>query len=192
MLKESTRPSLLAKLRSDDASAWSDLVDLYGPLVGYWCRRGGLDPSSTADCVQEVFASVATSIGGFVPHRGEGSFRAWLWTITRNKIIDAGRGNPIQARGGSTAAFQISQIPTAASDDDEPTGPVQMDALVRRAMAQVRVDFNTRTWTMFERCVIDGVPTATVADQMDATPAAVRQARSRVLRRLRQQLGDVQ
>ena len=74
-----TRSSLLQRAAQRDAQAWRELVDLYGPLVAHWCRRCQLDSHSAADCVQDVFASVAVALEQFQPKQSSGSFRAWLW-----------------------------------------------------------------------------------------------------------------
>jgi RNA polymerase sigma-70 factor (ECF subfamily) len=167
---------------------------LYGPLVTHWCRRGPLDSHAAADCVQDVFASVAAAIENFQPQRTTGSFRAWLWTITRNKLRDHFRRaarSPVAA-GGSSAFGLIQQIvdPIPLSDD-EPTGDLQLQQLTSRAMAQVQSEFEPRTWQAFWRSVVDGISTADVAQELQMSEATVRQSRSRILRRLRQQLGDV-
>jgi RNA polymerase sigma-70 factor (ECF subfamily) len=54
----------------------------------------------------------------------------------------------------------------------------------------VRGEFEERTWQAFWLTVIDGRSTAAVAAQTGVTPAAVRQARSRILRRLKEEVGD--
>ena len=64
--------------------------------------------------------------------------------------------------------------------------------LVARGLKQIRMEFAEKTWRMFERAVIDDIATAQVADEFGVSPATVRQSRSRILRRLRQQLGDLE
>src|SRR5580698_9987695 len=83
-----TSASLLELVKADDAAAWERLVGLYAPLVFYWCRRWDLQETDTADVFQEVFLSVATHIGGFRKDQPGGTFRGWLRTITRNKVLD--------------------------------------------------------------------------------------------------------
>ena len=75
--------------------------------------------------------------------------------------------------------------------DDEPTGDLQLQQLTSRALAQVQSEFETRTWQAFWRSVVDGITTSEVAQELNMSDATVRQSRSRILRRLRQQLGDV-
>lgn len=189
-----TRSSLIRRACSRDSGAWCEIVDLYGPLIAHWCRRCGLESHSAADCVQEVFASVAFSIEMFAPTRSSGSFRAWLWTITRNKVLDHLRkqSRHPQVPGGSTAAGVLLQIVDASTvPEQEPTGDEQLQSLIHRALQQVQNEFEQVTWRGFWRSVIDGVPTDMVAAELNVSPASIRQARSRVLRKLRQQLGDL-
>jgi RNA polymerase sigma-70 factor (ECF subfamily) len=52
----------------------------------------------------------------------------------------------------------------------------------------VRAGFENRTWEAFRRVVIDRQSSAQVAMEMGMSVVAVYQAKSRVLRRLRQEL----
>lgn len=190
-----TRLSLLSRARERDSAAWCELVDLYGPLIAYWCRRQKLDLHASADCVQEVFSAVSRNLSDFQPRHTSGAFRAWLWSIAKNKIIDAMRSRNAHAipKGGSSANLAMHQV-LAPDDmlDSEPTDDDRITELVKRAMNQVEADFERRTWQVFARSVIDQTTTIVVADEFGITQAAVRQIRSRVLRRIRQQLGDME
>lgn len=193
-----TRASLLSRARARDETAWRELVELYGPLVAHWCHRSGLDAHTVADLVQEVFASVARGLESYRPLRVSGAFRSWLWTITANKVRDIVRRHQQQTRasGGSTALRHLQEVVDEAqwlgeAESSDPTSPRALQALVARALAQVRVDFEPRTWEIFQRSVVDQQPTSKVATEYGISQTAVRQIRSRVLRRLRQQLGDL-
>lgn len=189
-----TRSSLIRRAGDREADAWCEVVDLYGPLIAHWCRRCGLDSHAAADCVQDVFAAVSVSLAAFEPTRAAGSFRAWLWTITRRKVLDQlrSKGRRPNAFGGSTAAVKFQEVVDASTiPDDEPTADDQIQRLLQRALQQVQGEFESKTWQAFTRSVIDGLPTDVVATELNLAPATVRQARSRVLRKLRQQLGDL-
>ncbi len=194
MESELTRSSLVSRARHRDPVAWRELVDLYGPLIAQWCKRCHLDTHATADCVQEVFVAVSRSLDLFLPQRENGSFRSWLWTITSNKLRDAARKGRTTVRGtGGDASIQtMQQVPDDSTvPREEPTEQIHMQALIARGMDQVRADFEPRTWDIFKRAVLDGVANAVVAAEFQTNVAVVRQVRSRVLRRLRQQLGDL-
>ncbi len=187
-----TSPSILARIRQRDPAAWSQFVELYAPLVAAWCRQRGLSLEDTADVVQEVFWAVSRGVASFVPHGTQsGQFRSWLWVITRNKIRDWARAKKIdRAEGGSSAVRRLHTVAGEQDSDDEPTAAGELNALTRRALSQVESQFERSTWQAFWRTAVDGVPTQVVADELGLSPAAIRQARSRVLRRLRAQLGD--
>jgi RNA polymerase sigma-70 factor (ECF subfamily) len=55
----------------------------------------------------------------------------------------------------------------------------------------VRGDFEERTWQAFWQTAIEGQPPADLAGPLGMTPTAIRQAKARVLRRLKQEMGDL-
>lgn len=193
--RDSTHSSLLRRAALHDGRAWQELVDLYGPLISTWCRRTGADWHMTADCIQEVFLVLSKRLEAFHPTGSSGAFRAWLWSIAKNKLIDLFRAAHRQplASGGSTAHLALQSV--ASEQDwmqDEPTDIVDVGSLTRRAIAQVRSEFTAQSWTVFERTVVDGIETSIVSKELGISPSAIRQAKSRILRRLRQQLGDLE
>ena len=195
-----TRASLLSRARQRESQAWHDLVDLYGPLIAHWCQRSGLDHHASADCVQQTFAAVLRSLSSYQPRKSSGAFRSWLWTIAANKIRDHRRSEHRETGGvgGSTALQALQRVPMEQDAGDEldvdvePVAPEQLGALLTRAMEQIYDEFTPRTWEIFRRAVVEQMTTSVVATEFAVTSAAVRQIRSRVLRRLRQQLGDIE
>ncbi len=185
-----TSPSLVQRVRANEATAWQRLVDLYGPLVFAWAVRGGLTHEDAADVMQEVFASVAKAIGRFDP-TAEGRFRGWLWTITRNKVRDHYRHrSPFAARGGDTAMGLLSQLPETWDDDGSDAARDDVRALYHRAMELIRGDFEPQTWQAFWLAVVEEKPTAEITQALGLSANGVRQAKSRVLRRLKLELSD--
>lgn len=195
----STRLSLISRVASNDSKAWQDLVELYSPLIAFWCRKGGVCETEINDTIQEVFFSVSRSIDKFQPSadtENRSGFRGWLWTITRNKIIDSARRSARfpAANGGSTAALAVRQIPDLPHelDVDDESERTEYSSLLHRALEQVREEFQPKSFQAFWRSTIDSVPVAQVAQELGITNATVRQHRSRILRRLRQQLGELE
>jgi RNA polymerase sigma-70 factor (ECF subfamily) len=187
----STSTSLLQRLRAQEPAAWERLCQLYGPLVYRWARSSGLQDTDAADVVQEVFRAVAGRLDHFHRDCPTDSFRGWLWGITKNKLRDhfrARAGNPIGA-GGTDAQQQLLEVPETPPDSTSDS--LSPDAvLVHRALALIQVEFEERTWKAFWRSAVDGQAAADIAKELGMTPRAVRQAKYRVLRRLRQELRD--
>lgn len=190
-----TSLSLLGRVRHGEPEAWEKLVDLYGPLVYGWCRQSGLPSDDAADVVQEVFAAVASHVGRFRRDRPGDSWRGWLWTIARNKIIDHFRRLAKQphAPGGTDAQRRLAQVPAqppeivATTGGDSPKG----NGTEHRALELVRAGVEPRTWQAFWRVVVDEQPVADVAQELGMSVRAVYEAKYRVRRRIRQELEDL-
>ena len=185
-----TPSSLLERVRMHDRTAWARLVGVYGPTVYGWCRRAGLQPADAADVGQEVFAAVARAIDGFRHDRAGDTFRGWLRVITRNKLIDHSRRRQKQpeAQGGTEAHRQFQQL---AEQDLPEDSQEDLGRLYHRALELVRGEFEARTWEAFWRAAVEGQSPALIAADLGVTPAAVRKAKSRVLHRLREEVGDL-
>jgi RNA polymerase sigma-70 factor (ECF subfamily) len=189
--------SLAVRLRDGSAGAWRELVDLYGPLVDGWCARAGLPAASRADVGQEVFLAVHRGIGRFDPARPRATFRGWLWTITRNAVLQWRRRGEVNGTGGTTAMGRLAEVadsfvtsPTDESAADPPSTPDETAALLRRALDQIRPTVEPQTWQAFWNTAVLGRAAPDVAEELGLSPSSVRQAKSRLLRRLRRQLGD--
>jgi RNA polymerase sigma-70 factor, ECF subfamily len=186
--------SLAIRLRQDSPNAWSELVELYGPLVESWSAKAGLVPTAREDVAQEVFLSVLRSINRFDPTIPGATFRGWLWRITRNVILKSlARPEPCPT-GGSTANAGLAEIADPwpdTSEHDPPTDPSETTLVLQRAIAQIKPRIEPQTWQAFWHTVVLGQTTAKVAESLGMTRPAVRKAKSRTLRRLRQQLGDL-
>ena len=190
-----TSTSWLRRLKAQEPQAWRRLTELYGPLVFHWGRRQGLSPEDAGDLVQEVFSAVAAAVDRFIHSADHGTFRGWLWTIARNKLRDHFRrmADREQADGGTTAWQRLSAVPEVWSDESrDVSDPSELSLLFRRALDRVRCEFEDRTWQAFWLSTVEQQETADVATQLGLSANSVRQAKSRVMRRLRCELGDGQ
>ncbi|NQV27654.1 MAG: sigma-70 family RNA polymerase sigma factor [Rhodopirellula sp.] len=187
-----TSPSLIRRVATRDPEAWRRFTRLYGPLVFHWCRQQGLSEHDAADVMQDIFVSVARAVGAYEDRTGS-SFRGWLWTITRNQLVTFVRKRTRQgeANGGTANWQQLLNVAESLSDDpDQFTSQFEIDALYRRGLELVRQEFRPRTWEIFWRNVVEDQPTDAIAGEFGISTNSVRQTRSRVLRRIRQELGD--
>ncbi len=178
-----TKPSLLLRLRdARDALSWSEFAAIYGPIIRGYCRRRGLQEADAADIGQDVLAQVAQSVRSFEYQPARGRFRDWLGTVTRNKIA---RFHEVQGRAARAAV--ATERPLAIAEDPEWSAEFHA-RILDAALARIRVEFEAATWNAFDR-VWGGDHAATeVARDLGMSLDAVYSAKSRVLRRLREEV----
>jgi RNA polymerase sigma-70 factor (ECF subfamily) len=189
---QATSLSLLERARRRDPGAWNRLVELYRPLVLFWCARARLLGPDAEDVSQEVFAAAAQALDRFHRDQPGDTFRGWLRGVTRNQVLMFYRRNQNHPRGegGSVVLEQLQDVadPLGNPDDQEKT---EISQLYHRALEQLRGDFEERTWQAFCRTVLDGRSPASLTAELGMTGPAIRQAKARVLRRLKEEVGDL-
>jgi RNA polymerase sigma-70 factor (ECF subfamily) len=188
-----TSRSLLGRVQADEPEAWERLVHLYAPLVLHWCRHSGLQDQDVADIFQEVFQAVVVYVGGFRKERQGDTFRGWLRRITQNKLRDHFRrlGRDACATGGSSAQDRFAQLPAPQGGEERISQDEGERHLFARALELIRAEFAARTWEAFWQTAVEGREAKDVAADLGMSPGAVRVAKSRVLHRLREELGDL-
>jgi RNA polymerase sigma-70 factor (ECF subfamily) len=185
-----TRASLLVQIRDgSNHVAWQEFANLYGPVVYGFARKRGLQDADAADLMQDVLRSVSSAIGRLDYDRGQGTFRGWLFTITRNKIfnfLSARRIRP-QASGDSSTNRLLVEQPDGA-DGDEAWELEYQRRLAAMAMERVKGEFQANTWKAFWLTAVEGASTADAAKKTGLSPGAIYVAKSRVLARLKDEV----
>ena len=189
--EEETRPSLLLRIRNPkDSEAWAAFVETYTPLVYAYCRRRGLRASDVADVTQEVMMQVSKSIREFSYQPERGRFRDWLGTVTRSKVLRFFRQNAQAGRTGGDAADELARQIEAPESDSVWTEEFQARVL-EVALRRVRPGFENATWRAFEKAWLDGRQATAVAVEWGVQVDFVYVAKSRVLKRLREEVATL-
>ena len=190
-----TRVSLLARLRDgDDTDAWGEFLRLYAPVVYGFARKRGLQDADAADLMQEVLRSVAAHAGKLEYDRAKGTFRGWLYTVTRNKVfnfLSARRRQP-RGSGDSGAQERLNAQPGRDGDGEAEWEREYQQQLAARAMERIRGEFQPATWQAFWETAVEGKPAQEVGTRLQMSPGAVYVAKSRVLARLRDEVRTMQ
>jgi RNA polymerase sigma factor (sigma-70 family) len=183
--------SLLERLRQEpDEASWRRLVDLYTPLVRQWLRSQGVTDADADDLVQEVLGVLVREIAGFEHSRQRGAFRHWLRSVTLNRL----RGYWRAKRRGQPGANgdKVPDLDEIADPDGELSRRWDREHdehVARRLLELLEPEFAPPTWQAFKRQALDGSRPADVAAELGMSVNAVLIAKSRVMRRLRQE-GD--
>jgi RNA polymerase sigma-70 factor (ECF subfamily) len=168
---------------------WDRLVAIYAPLLRGWLLRYPLQGADAEDVIQEVLGVVVRKLPQF-RHNGQGgAFRSWLRSVLVNEVRSFYRRR------------QSHPEPTDPQDEaspllllEQPDGELtrrwdeEHDRhVMARLMDLVRPEFTATTWQAFEQAVVQGRLAAEVAAELGLSPNAVWIARSRVMRRLREE-----
>jgi RNA polymerase sigma-70 factor, ECF subfamily len=184
-----TRQSLLFRAQSGEADAWTDLTDLYRPLIIGWLNRQGVPAVDLEDLSQDVLLTVVKHLPTFEHSGNRGAFRSWLRTIVCSRTSNYWRatGASTQAIGGSGATAALQQIADPDSDLNRQWDQEHDRYVIRCLLDLIEAEFEPATLRAFRRLAIDGASGAEVAQELGMSVAAVYVAKSRVLLRIRQQ-----
>src|SRR5262249_34727653 len=112
------------------------------------------------------------------------SFRAWLRTVTLNKWRERRRRRELPREDQPVALAE-----QAGPDDAEAFWEAEYrQQLVGRALDVMRAEFQPAVWQAYWEYVTSGDTAAAVAARLGISVDSVYAAKSRVLRRLRQEL----
>jgi RNA polymerase sigma-70 factor (ECF subfamily) len=187
-MEPTTRQSLVLRLRNlDDQAAWTEFVAIYQPLVYELARGKGLQDADAQDVCQEVFRAVAGAIERWDPDPAKGRFRAWLFRIARNFLVDYFSAQRRQARGTGTSSVQdlLEARPAPDAQAEAEFAAEFKRQAFRWAAEQVKREFTDSTWQAFWETGVKNRPIDQVAKEVGLSTGAVYIARSRVLARLR-------
>ena len=189
-----TSATLLERLKDGrDADAWGRLVALYAPLIRGWAERLNVRGADADDLVQEVMAVVVKRFPEFVHPDKPGAFRGWLRAIAANcarTMWKSRKANPT-APGGSDFGGYLARLEDPTDDLARAWEREHDLHVTRKLLDRIKGDFETRTWELFGRFVLDGLSAEEVAAEYGTSPNAVYIAKSRVLARLREEAGGL-
>jgi RNA polymerase sigma-70 factor (ECF subfamily) len=189
-----TSPSLLERLkRARPSSAeWRRLQDIYLPLIRSWLARVPGLGDEADDLSQEILLVLFRELPAF-ERRRDGAFRAWLRQITVNRVRAFRRARQKQplAGLGPQAEHLLNQLADPASELARQWDQDHDRHVFHQLLAIVQADFEPGTWQAFTRFALDGHPAAQVAGELGTTESAVVKAKSRILKRLREEAGGL-
>lgn len=189
-----TRTSLIAQLGSpEDREAWDQFVIIYRPVIYRMARRRGMQDADAQDLVQAVLMRVAGAIQGWEKSSPETKFRHWLRRVARNAIATAFSRQPKDVGvGGSEMLDLLAEQPATAADIERELLKESMREKYLRAALVVKADVDLESWRAFELTVVNGQPSEEVAKLLGKSMGAIYAARSRIMRRLREQVQRLQ
>jgi RNA polymerase sigma-70 factor (ECF subfamily) len=187
-----TRSSLLTRLKQwDDTECWREFFDTYGRVIHGLSLKAGLNRSEAEDVVQETMVAVAKQMPSFFYDRNRGTFKGWLFTITRRCIwrqLAKRERNPAQptSDSGDDELISHSHIPHLGLEDcweQEWRGH-----LVTMALDRVRRRVSAKQFQMFDLYVTQNQPMEIVTRTLGVNRAQVYMAKLRLSAQLRKEI----
>ncbi len=183
-----TSLTLLKRVRqTNDQAAWNRFVSLYSPLLFAFARRASMNDSDAADVVQDVFLVLMAELPGLEYDGVRKNFRGWLKTITVNKCRERQRRRVVVSEGNESGLSGVVDDATVSKFWENE----YQKHLIARALEIMQAEFEPTTWQACWQTTVKERPVADVAAELGITINAVYVARSRVLRRLREELRDL-
>jgi len=184
-----TRISLIVRLPGGaDVDAWMEFAEIYEPFVYRFARRQGLQDADAHELVQEVFLGVAKAIRRWEPDPDRSRFSTWLFRIAKNQLVNHLRRRRSEHVFDSVAWQQIDAEHATEEDWQQHEEAAYEQAVFQWASFRVRNDVHPRTWQAFWQTCVENQSVQAVAEQLEIPRGAVYVARSRVIRRLRQEV----
>jgi RNA polymerase sigma-70 factor (ECF subfamily) len=185
-----TRLSFLKRLRDrGDSRSWTEFHRHYGELLFSYARRLGASQDWAEDIVQEVELAVFRAIERFEPRHRKGSFRAYL----RSSVVHA-LGRRARKDGRREAMLDPRAFDALAKTDAALDKAWQREQYLHRlrwALRSITLEFEPVTLEAFRLHVLANQPAAMTAGALGISKASVYQAKSRVLKRLRERISSL-
>ncbi len=163
-----------------DRAAFHRLFDHFGPRVKAYLRRLGSDEETAEDLTQEVFVSIWRRAGQFDPSKA--SVATWVFTIARNKRIDALRRDRPTVTEPEDPELEIDPAPRG----DAVAEFNQLSGLVMRAVETLPEE-QKRLLKIF---YFEDKPHSAIAEELGLPLGTVKSRLRLALGKLRALLGD--
>jgi RNA polymerase sigma-70 factor, ECF subfamily len=185
-----TSISLLERLRlHSDTADWNRLVELYTPLVRNWLLRQNVPAVDVDDLAQDVLGVLVRELVDFQHNQRLGAFRTWLRAITVNRLRGYWRGRQHcpHAGGDSEADRRLAELADPEGSLSRLWDQEHDRHVLGRLLKLIEPEFPLAWWQAFRRHVVEGAGASEVAKELDVSVNVVLLAKSRILKRLRQE-----
>jgi RNA polymerase sigma-70 factor (ECF subfamily) len=174
--------------RPDDSIAWLEFDRIYRPLMFRYARAWGLGADEAEDVVQQCMAAIARHLPRFVYSRERGGFKAWL-----RKTVDNAVKNHFRKRGLVHAGTdRITMIPAREKSPAALWEAHWEQEHLLYCLEQCRSEVTTQTFNAFHLQVLGQWAPEKVARVLGMSVDKVYRAKSRVLRRVRQKMREIE
>ena len=184
-----TRQSLILQLKMSSDDAWTEFLTVYEQAIFRFCRARGLQDADARDVTQEVFSALHARIGDWDARGDRGSFRAWLFRVARNIVVDKIRERSRRPAGNAEAI--LSDLPQTTENAASAFLFEYRSSLFHWAADQVSREVQESTWQCFWKTAVENQKANDVAESLSVSVGTVYTAKCRVVARIREKLSEL-
>ena len=187
---DTTHLSFLLRLRDRaDELSWHEFHERYGQLLYRYARARGASHADAEDAVQEVEMGLFKAVDGLEYDARKGRFRAYLRAAVAHALSRRASKQARQPGGLDPQRFDALVNGREASADARWQHEWQLHRL-RWAIRSIADQFEPATLKAFEMHVLGGRSVNETAELLGVSKWSVYQAKSRVLKCLKQRLAE--
>ena len=191
-----THKTLIERLRHlDDRKSWEQFYGTYSPMIFEFAFKGGLCEWEAEEVVQETIITVYKNMEQSTYYSGRGSFKAWLFSIVRCRMVDQIRKRPPDCCARPENYRRPSNKPTATVDGvidpnglDKAWEDQWQETAMEKAVAHVKKRVNAKQFQIFDLHVLQAWPLKRVTSALSCSITQVYLAKHRVGKVLKSEL----
>ena len=184
MSSSETLVSLIIGVCQQDPERWRQFDAIYRPMLLAYMANQGLNEFDANDVVQDIFVKLLSRIHTY--KREKSSFRAWLFSVAHNALIDHARR--LASRKKALDGWVVNVLRATPSDSvrmKEQWTAMHRERILKHALKVVRARVSSRVWTCFVQRVLHNHPAAEIGRDLNLEPNAVYVNACRVMKLVR-------
>jgi RNA polymerase sigma-70 factor (ECF subfamily) len=174
-------PDLVRAAAEGDRESLKRLLLEASPWVGQWALAHCGDPDDAQDLVQEVLVQLVRRLPSY---RGDARFLTWLFSVTRNRAVEAhrkkGRQERKMARWQQEALGASQGVPDAEARTDQER--------IRKVIDGFLEELPQRQREVFQLSELQGLPSPEIGAILGLEAGSVRAALFKARRTLRRRI----
>ncbi len=182
-----TRRSLILRLGDwNDRKSWDEFYRTYWRLIYSVALKAGLREDEAWDVVQETVLTIAKQSVKSMYDPSKGSFKMWLWHITRWRINDQFRQRRKDTANTATSADGTEREPLADIPDTSGDTFTKIwdrewqNNVMKAAVERVKMRVSPQQFQIFDYNVLRGMNAGEVRKKLGVSIAQVYLAKHRV------------
>lgn len=184
-----TKQTLIQRAQNpDDHQAWNDFVSYYESFVKMVLGKSGIPVSEEDDLVQNILLKVWKGLPNYEYKKEKAKFRTWLSTIIRNTVYT--HYNKMKGEDGKREKFKVMIDNVSESSIEEIIEREWYDYIANIAMEKVKEVFSGQAIEVFKMS-LDEKNAKEISEKLGLTENTVYSLRSRVKRRLKQEISMI-